>query len=228
MVLYKLTQYQPGYIVWIEWKGEWLYKYIDSDQWTLYKLNELQKADGYIRSERLYQRVTVMSGSLGSRVLSRRGDLCCQNIRPNVPNLTIKRWATNECTILFQSIDYSIGQIIQINMKYNILDVNKMSSSYPSAVFFCERFALPLLNQKQNPSNPFKLWCVFQCKTLWYQRDDTVNYKVHAGTLTEDVIAPFGQWMYKISTWFGFSKICSTGMNMFLYSVCDKQAALRS
>ena len=115
MVLYKLTQYQLGYIVWIEWKGEWLYKYIDSDQWTLYKLNELQKADGYISSERLYQRVTVMSGSLGSRVLSRRGDLCCQNIRPNVPNLTIKRWATNECTILFQSINYSIGQIIQIN-----------------------------------------------------------------------------------------------------------------
>ena len=67
---------------------------IDRNQWTLYKLNELQKADGYISSERLYQRVTVMSGSLGSRVLSRRGDLRCQNIRPNVSNLTINRWAT--------------------------------------------------------------------------------------------------------------------------------------
>ena len=71
-----------------------LYINIDRNQWTLYKLNELQKADGYISSERLYQRVTVMSGSLGSRVLSRRGDLRCQNIRPNVSNLTINRWAT--------------------------------------------------------------------------------------------------------------------------------------
>ena len=70
-----------------------LYINIDRNQWTLYKLNELQKADGYISSERLYQRVTVMSGSLGSRVLSRRGDLRCQNIRPNVSNLTINRWA---------------------------------------------------------------------------------------------------------------------------------------
>ena len=68
-----------------------LYINIDRNQWTLYKLNELQKADGYISSERLYQRVTVMSGSLGSRVLSRRGDLRCQNIRPNVSNLTINR-----------------------------------------------------------------------------------------------------------------------------------------
>ena len=68
-----------------------LYINIDRNQWTLYKLNELQKADGYISSERLYQRVTVMSGSLGSRVLSRRGDLRCQNIQPNVSNLTISK-----------------------------------------------------------------------------------------------------------------------------------------